>query len=207
MAKEKFDYFNAFLRQGEYACEEAKKLVDIFRDFQPAKVSEQLESMHLIENAADDQNHEIFTRLAKEFITPIDREDIIEMAHRLDDIVDYTEDVLQQVYMYDVQDLYNNALPMALIMERASEALYGALGEFRNFKKSEPLSARVIEVNNLEEEADRLYTDSIRDLYKNYRDDPVFIMIWSNVFARMERCVDACENVADMMSTILLKNN
>lgn len=207
MAKERFDYFKAFQAQGEYACKEAKKLVDIFRDFQPAKIPEQLESMHLIENAADEQNHEIFMHLAKEFIPPIDREDIIEMAHRLDDIVDYTEDVLQQIYMYDVQSLYENALPMALILKRASEALYSALGEFRNFKKSEPLSKKVIEVNNLEEEADRLYTESTRDLYKNYRDDPVFIMIWSNVFTRMERCVDACENVADMMSTILLKNN
>jgi predicted phosphate transport protein (TIGR00153 family) len=207
MAKERFDYFNALVRQGEYAVEEAKKLVDVLRDFRPEDLSEQLEAMHVIENAADDQNHEIFTHLAKEFITPIDREDIIEMAHRLDDIVDYTEDVLQQMYMYDVQELYVNALPMALIMERASTALHGALEEFHNFKKSGPIAEKVIEVNNFEEEADGLYTESIRDLFQNYRNDPVFIMIWSNVFTRMERCVDACENVADMMATILLKNN
>ncbi|MDR1183860.1 MAG: DUF47 family protein [Coriobacteriales bacterium] len=207
MAKVKFDYFNALERQGEYACEEARKLVDILRDFDPSTLPEHLDAMHEIENAADNQNHEIFTRLAREFITPIDREDIIEMAHRLDDIVDYTEDVLQQIYMYDIQTLYEKALPMAVLMERASTALYGALGEFRNFKKSAVLAERVIEVNNFEEEADKLYTDSIRDLYKNYADNPLYILTWSNVFSRMERCIDACENVADMMATILLKNN
>ncbi|MDR2106764.1 MAG: DUF47 family protein, partial [Coriobacteriales bacterium] len=194
--------------QGEYACEEAKKLVDVLRDFNPSVVPEHLEVMHEIENAADNQNHEIFIHLAKEFITPIDREDIIDMAHRLDDIVDYIEDVLQQIYMYDIQTLYEKALPMAVLMERATTALYAALGEFRNFKKGKKaLSERVIEVNDYEEEADRLYVESIRDLYKNYVDDPVYILTWSNVFSRMERCIDACENVADMMATILLKNN
>jgi predicted phosphate transport protein (TIGR00153 family) len=207
MAKIKFDYFSALERQGAYACEEAQKLVGVLRDFDPDVVSEHLEAMHEIENAADDQNHEIFIHLAKEFITPIDREDIIEMAQRLDDIVDYTEDVLQQMYMYDIQVLYEKALPMAILMECASTALYGALGEFRNFKKGDALAAKVIEVNNFEEEADKLYVESIRDLYKNYADDPLYIVMWSNVFSRMERCIDACENVADMMATILLKNN
>jgi predicted phosphate transport protein (TIGR00153 family) len=207
VAKARYDYFDALTRQGEYACEEARKLVDVLRDFDPQAVPDQLVAMHTIENAADEQNHQIFTHLAKEFITPIDREDIIEMAHRLDDIVDYTEDVLQQIYMYDVQELYDKALPMAVLMERSTTALYEALGEFRNFKKSAALAEKIIDVNNYEEEADHLYTDSIRDLYKNHADDPLYIMMWSNVFSRMERCTDACENVADMMATIILKNN
>jgi uncharacterized protein Yka (UPF0111/DUF47 family) len=96
---------------------------------------------------------------------------------------------------------------MAVIMERAATALHGALGEFRNFKKGAALAKRVIEVNDYEEEADRLYTETIRDLYMNHAADPLYILKWSNVFSRMERCVDACENVADMMATILLKNN
>jgi predicted phosphate transport protein (TIGR00153 family) len=207
MARTKFDYFDALERQGAYACEEAKKLVEILSDFNPRTIPAQLEAMHEIENAADEQNHQIFTHLAKEFITPIDREDIIEMAHRLDDIVDYIEDVLQQIYMYDVQELFGKAFEMALLMESSTTALYGAIGEFRNFKKTAQLAKKVIEVNNFEEEADDLYTESIRYLYKNHADDSLYIMIWSNVFTRMERCIDACENVADMMATILLKNN
>jgi predicted phosphate transport protein (TIGR00153 family) len=207
VAKSRFDYFSALERQGEYACEEARKLVDVLRSFDAASVPEHLVVMHEIENAADEQNHQIFTHLAKEFITPIEREDIVEMAQRLDDIVDYTEDVLQQIYMYDIQELYEKTLPMAVIMERATSALHDALREFRNFKKGGVLTERLIDVNNFEEEADRLYIESIRDLYKNHTDDPLYILTWSNVFSRMERCTDACENIADMMSTILLKNS
>jgi len=58
----------------------------------------------------------------------------------------------------------------------------------------------------MEEEADKLYSRTIRDMYKNYTDNPVFIMAWSSIFLRLERCIDACENVTDMMATIVLKN-
>ncbi|MDR3315538.1 MAG: DUF47 family protein [Coriobacteriales bacterium] len=207
MAKVRFDYFDAMVNQADYSCREAKMLVDVFRDFDPEAVPEQVEAMHELENAADSQNHELFMHIAKEFITPIDREDIIEMAHRLDDIVDYIEDVLQQVYMYNVSELHEKALPMAVLIERSTDSLYAALQEFRNFKKVEEMAKRIIAVNSFEEEADRLYSEATRDLFINHVDDPVFIITWSNIFTRMERCADACENVADMMATIVLKNN
>ncbi|MDR1712543.1 MAG: DUF47 family protein [Coriobacteriales bacterium] len=206
MAKEKFDYFDALVNQVNYSCQEARMLVDAFRDFQRDRLPEQLAAMHELENAADEQTHALFTHLAREFITPIDREDIIEMAHRLDDIADYIEDVLQQIYMFDVHELYEQALPMAVLIERAATALHGALQEFRNFKKGE-MAEHIIAVNNFEEEADKLYIESIHDLYQNHVDNPVHILKWSNIFLRMERCVDACENVADMMGTIIVKNS
>ncbi len=207
MAKDKNYYFNALARQAEYAREGSKKLVSILEAFNHTKITEQLVEMHEIENAADGQNHEIFKKLAREFITPIDREDIIEMAHRLDDIVDYIEDVLQQLYMYDVRELNDSMLPFAVLMEKSSSALCEALQEFHNFKKSDTLNQKLIDVNDFEEEADDLYQKTIRDLYVNHSDDAVHIMRWSNVFLRMERCVDACENVADMVATIVLKNS
>ncbi|MCL1798600.1 MAG: DUF47 family protein [Eggerthellaceae bacterium] len=207
MAREKFDYFGALERQGKYACEEALMLVELFRDFDPATLPEKLDAMHAVENSADQQNHEIFTHVATEFLTPLEKEDIVELAHRLDDICDYIDDVTQQLYMYDIQDIYPHALAMAEIIEQATARLVDALREFRNFRKSRALADHVIEINDLEEEADKLYLKSIRDLYVNHTDEPVYIMAWSNVFARMERCIDACENVADMMGTVVLKNS
>ncbi|MDR0513854.1 MAG: DUF47 family protein [Coriobacteriaceae bacterium] len=206
MPRERFDYFSALERQGEFACEEALMLVALFKDFDPGALPDQASAMHEIENAADQQNHELFTHIAIEFLTPIDREDIAEMAQRLDDIVDYIEDVPQQLYMFNIQKLNPYAQAMAEIIQRATLALVAALKEFRHFKKTHTLSDRIIEINDLEEEADKLYSRSIRDLYVNHADDPVYIMSWSNVFLRMERCIDACENVADMMGTIVLKN-
>ncbi|MCL1879811.1 MAG: DUF47 family protein [Actinomycetia bacterium] len=207
MAKDKFDYFDAMMNQGKFALQEAQMLTMILNDFDPNTLPQQVEAMHEIENAADKQNHEIFTHIATEFLTPIDREDIAETAQRLDDIVDYVEDVAQQLYMYDIQEVYPPAIDMAKIIERSTAALVKALDEFRNFKKSKTLSSMIIEVNNLEEEADQIYSQSVRNLYKNYVESPVFIMGWGNVFLRMERCVDSCENVTDMMATIALKNS
>ncbi|MDR0501632.1 MAG: DUF47 family protein [Coriobacteriales bacterium] len=207
MAKQKFDYFEALERQGEFACKEAGMLVEVFRDFNIEALPSRIEAIHAIENAADDQNHELFTHIATEFLPPIDREDIAEMAHRLDDIVDYVDDVVQQLYMYNILELYPKALEFAELIERATNALVVALKEFRHFKKAKILGERIIEVNDLEEEADKLYFATIRDLYTNYVDKPVYIMAWSNVFLRMERCIDACENVVDMMATVVLKNS
>ena len=207
MFGEKYDYFRSMEHQGEYAREEAQMLVELLNEFDPETLPEKVTAMHEIENAADLQNHELFTHIATEFLTPLDREDIAEIAHRLDDIVDYIEDIPQQLYMFDVQEIFPQAQEMAKIIERATIALVGALHEFRHFKKSSAFATRIIEVNDLEEEADKLYIESIRNLYRNYADNPVYIMAWSSIFVRMERCLDACENVCDMMATIVLKNS
>jgi predicted phosphate transport protein (TIGR00153 family) len=207
MAKPRFDYFDALANQGEYSCQEARLLLEALTHFDPKRAEENTLAMHEIENAADGQTHELFLHIAKEFITPIDREDIIELAQELDDVVDYIEDVSQQLYMYDVRSVHPNALDMVELIVKVTEALYGALKEFRNFKQKGPLSELIIVVNDIEEEADKLFLVSMRDLYKNHTDEPVYIMIWSNMFARMERCIDACEHVADMMATVILKNS
>jgi uncharacterized protein Yka (UPF0111/DUF47 family) len=163
--------------------------------------------MHELENAADQQTHEIFIHLAIEFITPIDREDIIAVAQRLDDIVDYIEDVLQQSYMYDVHSLHEKALPMCELIAQATASLTSAVKELRNFKKSSMLNQYIIEVNDFEEEGDRIYMEAIRNLYIQHTNEPIYVLAWSNMFLRMERAFDACENVADMIATVILKNS
>jgi len=207
MARGKFDFFTAFESQGKYANDEAQLLLDELKDFNPDTLLARVEAMHEIENAADQQNHELFTNVATVFLPPLEREDIVELAQRLDDIVDYIDDVMQQLYMFNIQKLHPNALEVAQLIVRATDALFVALKEFRNFRKSKVLTEHVIQVNNIEEEADALYFRVIRDLYINHTDDPVFILAWSNIFQRMERCIDTCENVGDMLGTIILKNS
>jgi len=207
MAKERFDYFDALITQGEYAVKEAQMLIEIVKDFDPEKLLEQCAAVHDIENAADKQTHLLFTHIATEFLTPIDREDIAEVALRLDDIVDYIDDVAHLLYMYVIQEIHPPTIEMAEIINKATDALVEVLREFRNFKKSKTLADYLIVVNDLEEEADRLYACTIRNLYLNHTADPIFVMAWSNIFQYMERCIDACENVADRISTIALKNS
>ena len=78
--------------------------------------------------------------------------------------------------------------------------------DFRNFKKSKKFKQLIVDVNTYEEEADQLYLQVIRKLHTHDRENPMRVLVWSQIFDRMERCCDACEHVADTMNTVLLKN-
>jgi uncharacterized protein Yka (UPF0111/DUF47 family) len=207
MPKIKFDYFDAFERIAEFACKEAELLRQIYTDFNPETLLENLTKAHEIENSADEENHEIYKHLATEFVTPIDREDIIELSQHLDNIVDYIEDVVQRLYMFNITAIPATAIEIAPLIEKSATALYAALKDFRNFKKSKTLDQLLISVNDYEEEADKVYLQAIRNLYTNHTDDPVYILAWNNIHTLMEKCVDACENAATAMGTIIMKNS
>jgi uncharacterized protein Yka (UPF0111/DUF47 family) len=163
--------------------------------------------MHEIEHAADGVNHEIFQHLATEFVTPIDREDIANIAHLLDNIIDYIEDVCQLLYITNVSYVPRDAVEMAVLIEKSCEALVAVLRDFRNFKKSKTLNQLLVNVNDYEEEGDRLFIEATRDLYVNHPDEPLYVIAWNNIYARMEKCTDACENAAEAIMTIILKNS
>jgi uncharacterized protein Yka (UPF0111/DUF47 family) len=99
------------------------------------------------------------------------------------------------------------AIPFVEVLLSATQTLKMALAVFCDFKKTSELKDRIVQVNDLEEVADRLYAEGMKSLYRDYTQDPVFVMIWSNLFERMERCADACENVSDMMATAALKHS
>ncbi|MGI6106143.1 MAG: DUF47 domain-containing protein [Raoultibacter sp.] len=210
MAKKskKFDYFDAFERQAELAVKEAKLLIKTIEDFSPdTNMEKVLEKAHVIEHEGDDICHATFTAVATDFITPIEREDIVELSQYLDDILDYIEDVMQRFYMYDIDSIHENTLEFAHIILKGCEALCDAMEDFRNFKKSKNFKQRLIEVNTLENEADAFYMKVTRDMHKKDRDDPLRVLVWTQVFSCMERCTDACEHTADSMRTIMLKNS
>ena len=135
-----------------------------------------------------------------------EREDIIELTQHLDDIIDYIEDVMQRFYMYDVHFMHDDALEFARLIKKSCVALDKAMDDFRNFKKSKKFKELIIDVNSYEEEADQLLIKVIRDLHTKDCDKPMRVLVWSQIFNRMEKCSDACEHAADSMSTILLKN-
>lgn len=206
--KRKYDYFTGFERQVELACQEAALLTHAIETFQPNNGFETLlVEAHEIEHQGDEVTHTIFTAIATDFITPIEREDIVALAQYFDDILDYIEDVIQRFHMYDVKEMHEDALEFAHIIEKSCQALSNTMSDFRNFKKSKNFKQKIIDVNTYEEEADELYMGIIRHLYENKKDDPLYILTWSQLFTRMEKCTDACEHAADTMRMILLKNS
>lgn len=205
--KDRFDYFDAFERQTELAVREADILIEAVDTFTDAEsLFDVMKRAHELEHQGDEITHSVFKAVATDFITPIEREDIIELVHMLDTIIDYIEDVLQRFYMYDVHFMHKDAREFACLIKKSCEALDRAMEDFRNFKKSKTFKQRIIDVNTYEEEGDQLFMHVIRKLHTIDRENPMRVLVWSQIFERMERCCDACEHVADTMNNILLKN-
>lgn len=205
--KNKFNYFDAFQSQIEIAAEEAEVLIEAIESFETAEgLKPLLEKAHNIEHRADEVNHLIRTNVATDFITPIEREDIVAMGDRLDDVIDDIEGIIQRFYMFDIHLMHPKAMEFAVIIRKSIKALRKSMDSFREFKKVKKIRAMVQDVNDLEELADGLYMEAIRQLYTEDSEKPVHVEVWSRLFDRLEGAIDACEAVADTMSTIMLKN-
>ena len=165
-----------------------------------------MEEMHKIEHSADLSKHDMLEKLLKEFITSIDREDISELADVIDDVTDSLEDVLLRMYMYNIPNVRQEALQFASIIAQCCKEMKILMEEFPNFRKSRKLRESIIEINRLEEEGDKLFTEAMHTLYAGSV-NPIEIMTWTSLYEQLEHCCDLCEDVADVVERVILTNS
>ena len=209
MAK-KYDYFEAFNKQAKLSVKAAEILVEAIKNFkkhQASELAEPMRTVHEIEHSGDMINHETINQVARDFITPFDREDILALTHTFDTILDRVEDVVRLFYIYDVQKMHDGALDFATIILKSCKTLVEATDELRNFKKTDALHEKIVRINDYEEAGDELYLQSIRGLYKNHTENPMRVIVWSRIFDGLEKCCDSCETAADAIAAALLKNS
>ena len=199
-------YFETFTACLDDACKAAQLLDRSMREFDPAQIKETLDEMHNIEHAADDKKHELLNVLAKAFITPIEREDIMLLSQNIDEVTDQIEDVLLRLYCNNVQTIRPDALKLSEVMIRCCEEAKNMAKEFADFKHSKTLHGHIVNINTLEEEADSLFISSLRTLHTTCS-DPLEIIVWREIYTYMEKCVDACEHVADSVESVIMKNS
>lgn len=204
--KNSFDYFDGFIKLAEYSYDAAKLLDDILKNFDVDTLQEKMKIMHEIEHTADLDGHEITRRLAKEFIPPIEREDIIMLIHEIDDITDCIEDVLLHMYMYNVKEIRVDAIKFSNLILLSCKELIETFKEFKNFKKSKEIHNKIIKINRLEEEGDNLYTEIVRKLHVT-TNNAIDIMTWTIAYNRLEKCCDACEEAVNIVESIIMKNS
>ena len=159
-----------------------------------------------MEPSADEKKHDIMDHLAKEFIPPIEREDIVSLSQNIDNVTDKVEDILLRVYMNNVSTIGRDALAMMDVVVECCEAVRELLQEFADFRRSRNLKKVIIRINDLEEAEDRLFMTSMRKLYTGSK-DPIHIIAWREIYIYLERCADACEHVADVVESIVMKNS
>lgn len=199
-------YFDSFVEMVNYSCKAAVYLKEIIDNFNPDNIKEQIKNMHEIEHSGDIARHNMTKNLAKEFITPIEREDIMEMADAIDDVTDKIEDVALRLYMFNIRESREDARKMAGIIVKCTEALKDAIEEFYNFRKSKTIHEKLVEINRLEEEADQLYIAAVRHLFKEETDGMVAAS-WNQTFHYMEDVCDCCEDASDVIENVIMKNS
>lgn len=199
-------YFDAFVELVGYSCKAAGLLKEILNKYNAEQLPGKMKEMHEIEHGGDQARHRMIQKLAREFITPIDREDIMALADSIDTVTDTIEDVLMRMYMFNIGKVTEHALKMTDVIVKCCNALKTALDEFYNFRKSAKLHDLVVEVNRLEEDGDALYMEATRKLYvecDNYKE----LAAWDTIYHYLEKCCDSCEDVANAIESVIMKNS
>lgn len=219
--KEKFDYFEAFVHISEYAVQYANELVDYLCShydkekeigtLDPNEVLNRFNELHHIEEASDRITADVAENLMIEFITPIEREDILELAEELDTVVDELDDVLQRMYMHNLTIITPDIIKMVEVVRKTTMAVNSACEKFTHFKKSKSIKEYIHEVHICEDEGDRIFIESVHRSYKDAEEGkyehPLIAIGMYGVLSALEKCCDACERAADIMVAVRLKNS
>jgi predicted phosphate transport protein (TIGR00153 family) len=156
----------------------------------------------ICEQEGDRITHDVYTRLNSTFVTPIDREDILELVSDLDDIIDHVDEVADYLGLYKIEAPMEQAQRLAHILLQASRQIAEAMPRLRTFKD---ISHYTVEVHSLENEGDRVVRSAIASLFEAGI-DPLVVIRWKDIFERLEDAIDACEHVANTLSGIVIKN-
>ena len=198
-------YFKNFVICAEYGEEAARMLERNLKEFDVTHLSERLDEIHGIEHAADQKKHEMLATLVKEFITPIEREDIILLSEAIDEVTDTIEDVMIRLYINHIRTIRPDAEAFAHLITRCCKNLSRLMEEFKNFKKSKKLYGLMVELHTLEGEGDRLFIQAMRRLHTEVS-DPLEVIAWREIYIYLEKCCDACEHTANAAERVILKN-
>lgn len=198
-------YFNNFLSATECCVEAAKYLEECFNNYDVNKLKDMIVKMHGFEHKADEVHHEMSAALAKAFVTPLDREDIAEISANIDEVADTIEEVLQRLYVDEVEEIPEFFKVFANKIVECCELMRKVLEELPTFKKPKKLKEMILNLGALEEECDKLYLEGTLNIRKE-NSDVLLIVALRDTLYKMERCADACEHVCDTIEMIVMKN-
>lgn len=201
-----YDYFQSFIEYADCAMRAAECLNETIENFDPQALPARMDAMHSIEHSADDINHRTLDHLAKEFLPPIDREDLVLLSHQFDDVVDSIDDIMRRMCMYNVTKPRPEVIDFCRLLVRCCTAVKALTNELKNFKKSTSIKSCLVQINTLETEGDTLHFNAVSKLFAAPK-SPLEIIIWRDIFDGFETCYDACEHVAEVIESVVLKNS
>jgi len=195
-------FFEYFHQQVNFICQAADLLVEGAASGN-AHLASAAHQIKAIEEQADTVIHEIYTRLNSTFITPLDPEDIHSLSSHLDDVIDGIEDSVHRMLAYRIEPLPGTVLELCRLVQSCGLSLLKA---FEALAKNQPFMDHCIEINRLEEAADQLVRAAVADLFQNEK-DPIRIIKLKEIYEFLEQTTDYCEDVADALQNVQVKNN
>ncbi len=196
-------FFDMFIDIADVICQAAELLEDLMTDY--TNVEGKVKAIEDKEHECDRVVHEVMEQLNKSFITPIDREDIYSIAKEMDNITDAIETTAHRFLIMNVKEMNKDALEIAKLIIPCTTELKGVLTELKYMKTSKTLRNRIIEVNRIEDEADKYFRIGIINLFK-YEKDAIKVIIWKEIFEFLENTLDACEDVANIVEGVVMKH-
>ncbi len=175
-----------------------KDMMDNFED--PSGSQKKIKD---VEHKCDQLTHDIIKMLNKSFITPFDREDIYALSGALDDIMDLIDASAQRFVMYNVDKPTPEAKELAFIILKSCQTIDKAVGILGG--KMEPIAEYCMEVNALENEADRVCREAISKLFDEEK-DAIKLIKWKEIYETLERATDKCEDAANILESVVVKN-
>ena len=194
-------YFDLFNRMASHLTSSALLLQQLFADFD--RRAEYVDQIKQVEHTCDEITHDIVRRLNQTFITPIDREDIHELASALDDIIDYIEYTARRTVLYRLEQPTEHARRMIDVIVRLAAALERAVISLG--KGDGRVLQECVAIHTLEHEGDTLHNEAVGQLFAEEH-DPIRLIKLKEIYEKLERTIDKCEDVANVLEAIVLKN-
>ena len=198
---QKREFYDLFNQAAANAVDISQRLIVLLNDF-PERADEGMRDIKELEHQGDRLTHELVDLINRTFVTPFDRDDMYRLAGVLDDICDHIDDSAEKLVGYGVEHVPEAARQQAQVIQRAAAKLCEAVALLDGFRDSKK---QLIELRTLEDEGDDLIRRSISELFHT-ETDALAVLRWKDIYEQLEEAVDACENAADVLEAILVKN-
>jgi predicted phosphate transport protein (TIGR00153 family) len=197
-------FFELFIQVAQRGVDAARQLGELLASDGDRRAY-LIESISRLELEADQLTHDVTVRLDRSFITPLDREDIHELTSRLDDVLDYVDAVAKRLVTFRISVPTHHAIELGRIIARGAEETAVGIALLRDLSKSEAIIRQCAKINQLENDADQVMRDALNDLFNGAAKDPLEVIKWMDIYEHLELATDKCEDVANIIESVLVK--
>ena len=196
-------FYTLLEQQAHEAVRAAQAFHALSKDF--ANVETAVKQIKAIETAADDLTHQFNNKVDSTFVTPLDKEDLYALSSRLDDITDTIEATSARIGIYRLTEVRPDLESLVFKMVATTQAVQEAISCLKDMHNREKMQSALIRIHQLENESDDAFRKALSGLFNVENPDPIYVMKWKEVYDRVEIAVDSCEDVANIVESVVVK--